>query len=284
MANRIVRLADCTHAEVRVLARDPRAVVLLPLGAIEQHGPHLPLAVDWLGAEEIARRIAAHLIRGGYRPVLAPSIPYGVSTLAIGWSGTVSLSQPTLRRLVTEIVGALADHGFCRFVLTNYQADPDHLRVIGQVVRDVERARRVQVLVGGFAPGAPPENAMANPRVRMLMRSAAPEHEWHAGEVETSVMLSVAPRLVRRAVARRLPSVRVDFSGALRRGVKRFHHIHPGDGYFGSPAVARADTGRRIMALRARLIARELLRALEGWRPSPRSGSHRTLRSRGSPP
>ena len=263
----MIRLGDCTHPEVRALARDLRAVVLLPLGAIEQHGPHLPLSVDWLGAEEIARRIAPQLSRGGYRPVVAPSLPYGVSTLAIGWSGTVSLSPPTLRRLVTEIVGALADHGFRRFVLTNYQADPDHLRVIGQIGRDLERGRRVQVLVAGFAPGAPRENAMANARVRALMRSPAPGFEWHSGEVETSVMMSVAPRLVRHDVARRLPPVRVDFAAALRRGVKRFRQMHPGDGYFGSPAVARAETGRRIMALRARLIVADLLRALDAWRP-----------------
>lgn len=264
----MIRLADCTHPEARALARDPRAVVLLPLGAIEQHGPHLPVSVDWLGAEEIARRVAPHLVRGGYRPVLAPSIPYGVSTLAIGWSGTISLSAPTLRRLVVEIVGALADHGFRRFALTNYQADPDHLRVVAKIVRDLERARRVQVLVAGFAPGAPPENAMANPRVRALMRSPAPEFEWHSGEVETSVMLSVAPRLVRRDVARRLTPVRVDFAAALRRGVKRFRAMHARDGYFGSPAVARAETGRRIMALRARLIAADLLRALDAWHPA----------------
>lgn len=262
----MIRLADRTHAEANALARDPRAVVLLPLGAIEQHGPHLPLSVDWLGAEEIARRIAPRLSRGGYRPVLAPSIPYGVSTLAIGWSGTVSLSPSTLRRLVVEIVEALAAAGFRRFVLTNYQADPDHVRVLAKVVKDLERGRRVQVLVAGFTPGAPPDNAMSNPNVRALMRSPAPELEWHSGEVETSVMLSVDPRLVRRDIARRLPPARVDFRAALRRGVKSFRQMHPGgDGYFGSPAVARAETGRRIMALRARLIAGELLRALDAW-------------------
>lgn len=266
----MIRLADCTHRQARTLARDPRAVVLLPLGAIEQHGPHLPLSVDWLGAEEIARRLAPHLSRGGYRPVLAPSIPYGVSTLAIGWSGTVSLSPSTLRRLVVEIVEALADHGFRRFVLTNYQADPDHLRVVGTLVRGLRR-RRLQVLVAGFAPDAPAENAMSNPRVRALMRSPEPELEWHSGEVETSVMLSVAPRLVRRGVARRLPPARVDFRAALRRGVKRFRDMNPrGDGYFGSPSLARAATGRRIMSLRARLIAADLLRALDAWHPKAR--------------
>jgi creatinine amidohydrolase len=270
----LIRLADRTHAEARALARDPRTVVLLPLGAIEQHGPHLPLAVDWLGAEEIARRIAPHLRRGGYRPVLAPAIPYGVSTLAIGWAGTVSLSSATLYRLIVEIVEALAAHGFRRYVLANYQADPDHLRVIAAAVRRLQRGRRVQVLVAGFDPAAPPENPMVNRRVRALMRSPAPDFEWHSGEVETSVMLSVAPHLVRRDVARRLRPARVDFRAALRRGVKRFRAMDPeGRGYFGSPAVARAETGRRVMALRARLIADELQRALDSWRP--RSASAR---------
>ena len=91
MLARMVRLADLTWPEARRLARDRRSVVVLPLGAVEQHGPHLPLSVDWLGAEELARRIVPHLRRGGWRPVLAPALPYGASTLAIGWSGTVSL-------------------------------------------------------------------------------------------------------------------------------------------------------------------------------------------------
>jgi creatinine amidohydrolase len=268
----VIRLADLTHVEARALARDRRAVVLLPLGAMEQHGPHLPLAVDWLGAEEIARRIAPHLRRGGYRPVLAPALPYGVSTLALDWPGTVSLSEATLRRLVVEIVQALAGHGFRRFVLANYQADPDHLRAMAAAVRRLERGRRLQVLVAGFAPRAPVENPMVNRRVRALLRSPEPALEWHSGEMETAVMLSLDARLVRRDVARRLPPARVDFAGALRRGIRRFRQMNPGGrGYFGSPALARAETGRRAMTLRARLIADELVRALDAWRPpSPR--------------
>ena len=61
----MIRLAELTSPEAEKLARDPRAVVLLPLGAIEQHGPHLPLLVDWLGAEELSCRVAPHLRRAG---------------------------------------------------------------------------------------------------------------------------------------------------------------------------------------------------------------------------
>jgi len=179
--------------------------VFLPLGAIEQHGPHLPLLVDWRGAEELARRIAPHLRRAGWRPVLAPSIPYGVSTLAIGWPGTVSLSVPTLRQLIVEVVAGLASHGFRRFVLANYQADPDHLRAMAAARRELTRRERVQVLIAGFEPGARPPTPMANPRVLALMRSPNPTAEWHAGELETAFMLAADRRLVRERIARRLP-------------------------------------------------------------------------------
>src|SRR5207247_9483087 len=81
-----------TRSEPQPRARDPRSVAPPPLCAIEQHGPHLRLLVDWLGAEDLARRIAPHLSRAGYRPILAPALPYGVSTLAVSWGGTVSLS------------------------------------------------------------------------------------------------------------------------------------------------------------------------------------------------
>ena len=261
----MIRLAELTWPEAGRIARDRRSVVLLPLGAVEQHGPHLPLSVDWLGAEELARRVAPHLRRGGWRPVLAPSLPYGASTLAATWSGTVSLSVATTTRLIVEVVRGLATHGFRRFVLTNYQADPDQLRAIAAARRRLKRDGRAQVLIAGFTPADGRPSVMTDPRVRALMRSPRPEREWHSGELETAMMLSVAPALVRRALARRLPPAWIDWAAALARGVRRFERMHPGGrGYFGWPAAARAETGRRVMALRGRLIAAALLEDLAG--------------------
>ena len=269
----MVKLAECTFREAARLARDRRSVVLLPLGAIEQHGPHLPLLVDWLGADELARRIAPHLRRAGYRAILAPALPYGVSTLAVNWGGTVSLSVATLARVIVEIVEALARHGFRNFVFVNYQADPDHLRAMARARRALGRRRGVRVAIAGFAPGVRAPNAMMNPRVLALMKSRRPEREWHSGELETALMLTRAPRLVRRDVARRLPSVWVDVHAKLRRGVRRFEQLDgSGRGYFGSPAVARAATGENVMKLRGRLIARDVIATLSAGRPRGRSG------------
>jgi creatinine amidohydrolase len=261
----VIRLAECTWPEARRLARSAKSVVLLPLGAVEQHGPHLPLSVDWLGAEALARGVAPHLARAGWRPVLAPALPYGASPLAAAWSGTVSLSTATTARVVVEVVRALASHGFRRFVLANYQADPGHLRAIARARRALGRAR-VQVLVAGFAPDDGRANPMLDPRVLGLMRSPRPEREWHSGELETAMMLAVAPALVRRATAKRLPPAWVDWAAALARGARTFERMAPGGrGYFGWPAAARAATGRRVLALRGRLIAAALLDDLRGW-------------------
>jgi creatinine amidohydrolase/Fe(II)-dependent formamide hydrolase-like protein len=180
----------------------------------------------------------------------------------------VSLSPATTTRLIVEVVRSLAGHGFGRFVLTNYQADPGHLRAIARALRTLGRGGRVQVLVAGFAPDDGRPNPMFDPRVRKLMRSPRPTAEWHGGELETAMMLAVAPSLVRVAVARRLPSAWVDWSAALARGARTFEAMHRGGrGYFGWPATARASTGRRVMALRGRLIAAGLLAELAAWSP-----------------
>ena len=168
----MIRLAECTSREAARLARDPRALVILPLGAVEQHGPHLPLLVDWLGAEELARHVAPHLARAGYRVVLAPALPYGASPLAETWPGTVSLSRATLTRVIVEVIGSLARHGFRRFVLANYQADPAHVRAMGEAKRALTRGDwRLRILFAGLSPEAWSMAAMLDPRVPRLSRS-----------------------------------------------------------------------------------------------------------------
>ena len=268
----MIRLAECTFEEAAELARDSKAVIVLPLGAIEEHGPHLPLLVDWLGAEELARVIAPYLRRAGWRPVLAPALPYGVSPLAEDWSGTVSLSIATLRRVVGEVIRGLARHGFRRFVLANYQADPGHLRAMAFIKRDAERRRRVQVLFAGFTPGRP-SAAMMNPRVTALLRSPRPEREWHSGELETAMMLAVRPKLVRL--------FRLAGGSPRRDRPRRPQASRPAD-------LARADQRAAELASRAELIARQTRSGVTGmsrWRtPSGASASLTAFMSAGSAP
>jgi len=127
------------------------------------------------------------------------------------------------------------------------------------------------VVYAGFAPDQAANDAMSNPRVLRLLRSPRPESEWHSGELETAMMLSVRPGLVRQSVARKLPPAWVDFRARLKRGARRFREIdRKTRGYFGWPAMARAKTATKVMKLRGKLIAAEVMRALGPRRPRPR--------------
>ena len=143
------------------------------------------------------------------------------------------------------------------------------MKAIAAARRELGRRRRLRVLVAGFEPGKRPPTPMVNGRVQALMRSPNPGAEWHSGELETALMLSVDRKLVRERIARRLAPAWCDFRRALARGARNFRELGPGGaGYFGWPRVARARTGRAVMALRGRLIARRLLKTLG---KSPRS-------------
>src|SRR5215470_3658329 len=236
----MIRLAEHPWPVAARLARDPRSVVLLPLGAVEQHGPHLPLLVDWLGAEELARRIAPHLRRAGWRPILVPGLPYGASPLARGFAGTISLSARTLTAVASEILEALVAQGFRRFVLANYQADPAHLEAMARIKRRVERRRAVRVLFAGFAPATQVQRAMTNARVTRLLRSPRPDREWHSGEMETSLVLA-CPAAPRARSPRAAAAATLD---RFSRGARR-RPVVSGHGRVGTRLLRLAGRGAR---------------------------------------
>jgi creatinine amidohydrolase/Fe(II)-dependent formamide hydrolase-like protein len=103
---------------------------------------------------------------------------------------------------------------------------------------------------------------MTDPRVTRLLRNPEPAGEWHAGELETALVLATCPRLVRRRLARRLPPHWIDVRAALETCTTFAEMDASGRGYFGWPAAARGATGRRALAVRARLLARALLAEL----------------------
>ncbi|MCY4529508.1 MAG: creatininase family protein [Chloroflexi bacterium] len=88
---------------------------VLPVGAVEQHGPHLPLSVDWFQGEIVARRVAERL--DGF---LLPGVPYGCSQAHTGFRGSISLAPETLGAVVTDIAESLLEQGFCRIAVLNF--------------------------------------------------------------------------------------------------------------------------------------------------------------------
>ncbi|MFN0041781.1 MAG: creatininase family protein [Alphaproteobacteria bacterium] len=201
------RWADLTTVEAGALGSD--AVAVLPAGAIEQHGPHLPLSVDG--------DIAAGILTGASTrlpvelPVYAlPALTVGVSVEHADFPGTLSLSAETFIRTVVEMGGGVAYSGVRRLVLLNgHGGQPQALDLAAQELR--HRHRMLVAVVNTF--DLYDSSSFGEDEVK---------YGIHAGAVETSIMLALHPDAVRHAALADFESLtrtlKADFALASPQG------------------------------------------------------------------
>jgi mycofactocin precursor peptide peptidase len=207
------------------LARGDPPRLLIPLGATEQHGPHLPLCTD----TAIATAVAEGAARGRPEIMVAPALPYGASGEHRAFPGTLSLGLTALELALVELVRS-ADH-FADVVLVSW-----HGGNAEAIRKAVERSRADGRVVSRWAPRAPATGKGA-------AEKRATDH--HAGRIETSLMLAIAPELVGE-VRPAGPSEPLDaLLPRLRaRGVAE---VSP-NGVLGDARGASAAEGRTLLA------------------------------------
>jgi creatinine amidohydrolase len=218
-------------------ARDaggPASVAVLPVGATEAHGPHLPLETDVIIAQAMARAGAARLVARGSRVVMLPALTYTAAAFAEAFAGTLSLRPETVTATLLDIAGSLRRHGFEVLAIANAHLDPGHLASVDAAVREIRRD-------GGPVVAFP--NLASKPWALRLgdeFRSGA----CHAGQFETSIVLAERPELVHDAMRAVLPPNPASLSRAIRDGKRSFEEAGGARAYFGFPAQATADEGR----------------------------------------
>jgi creatinine amidohydrolase len=209
------------------------AVHLLPLGAVEPHGPHAPLVTDTLISLGISHRAAKRL--EGEIPVLVlPPVHYGVTRYAAAFPGAVSITEDTLRSLVTEIAQSVG-----KIVLVNSHFEPEQvetLRSTGLPLLDLTRRRNAERLTEEFRSGA-----------------------GHAGRYETSLVLADRPELVHADRMQALAERHVDMPAAIGAGQTDFLAMGMDQAYCGSPAEASAEEGRETFETLTEMLV-ELIR------------------------
>ncbi len=217
------------------------AVALLPIGSTEAHGPHLPLSVDVVIAEEVCRRVAHRLSAIGGSSVTFPPIAYTLTDFAAGFSGTVSLNADTARALMRGVMEGIVQAGFSRVLVCNHHLEPAHFKLVHEAAR---LARE----------GTPAKIAVADHRRRPHGPRLGEEFMHggsHAGGYETSLMMAVAPHLVDEAARRALPDLQVDLPAKIKAGATDFLQCGGLDAYFGTPASATAEEGHRLFEILA---------------------------------
>lgn len=233
-APRVSELAGVTSPDAGALGV-MGAVLAVPVGSTEQHGPHLPLSTDTDIAEALCRRLA--LVREGI--VVAPAVAYGSSGEHAGFPGTLSIGQSALELLLLELVRS-ATATFTRVLIVSA-----HGGNAGPVSRAVARLRAESRDVMRFSPSW--------------------EGDAHAGRNETAIMLAIAPEMVQmhRAVVGDLRPLTELYPLLAAEGV----HSVSASGVLGDPTEATAAEGETLMD---RLVT-DLVASVDQWRVVARS-------------
>ncbi|HEX4705973.1 MAG TPA: creatininase family protein [Pseudonocardiaceae bacterium] len=227
--------ADLTSPDVAALRDGDRTpVLLLPVGAVEPHGPHAPLGTDAIISAGMCRRAADVLADDpGVRVLILPPLPYGVTRFAARFAGAVGVSPTTLHALVVDLCIGLVDAGLPTVVIVNNHFEPAHVGVLREAVDTVLAERGVRI---GHVDLVRRHNAE---RLTAEFRSG----ECHAGRYETSLVLADRPELVDTERMWSLPRVPVNLVAAMGAGQHDFVAMGMDDAYCGSPAESTAAEG-----------------------------------------
>jgi creatinine amidohydrolase/Fe(II)-dependent formamide hydrolase-like protein len=220
------------QAQTRIKKMD---VALLPVGSVEQHGPHLPLDTDAFDADYLARRVAEAC--SDPKPLVLPLFPYGVSYHHADFVGTVSITNDTLAKMIYEIGMSVARNGIRKLVIINgHGGNSPALNYAAQMIN---RDAHIFVCVdSGETSDVDIYNIVETP------------NDVHAGEIETSTGLAARPELVQMDQAKKhipkFSSAYLDFTS--KRGVLWYAYTRKisTSGVMGDPTRASAAKGEKI--------------------------------------
>lgn len=232
------RLASMTTREAADAVRES-PVVLLAVGAFEQHGPGLPLDTDLARAEAVCDRVAERLDGAA---VVGPAVPVGLSPHHLGFAGTVSLSLATFTALVTEYVDGLHRHGWRKVLVVNgHGGNGPALAAVGQ-----ELLRTHPDLEYAWTP-------LTGLASDVVAGMGVSEVHGHSGEAETAQMLHLAPDSVRTARLAAGTTLLSELDGRARLSRRAgpaptagFDELTP-NGVLGDPRRATAEQGHAIV-------------------------------------
>jgi creatinine amidohydrolase len=211
-------LEEMSWPEIEAGLKETRTVIL-PVGATEEHGPHLPTITDTIQAMEVARIVADKK-----DIFLAPPLHYGVCRSTRGFPGTITVGHDALRAFAKDLLVSFADSGFAKVMILTGHAGGQHMAALEEACQMAVEERDFRVsLVSLFD--------------LIDFKAVETPHDGHAGEVETSLMMVIRPALVKGKPALHFP-VRPRF--LIQKDVR---HLM-GNGVMGNPQPASAEKGK----------------------------------------
>jgi len=223
-----------------IMALDPE-LAIIPVGSLEQHGPHLPVMTDWAIAAELGQRVAAKM--GAF---LVPALPVSTCREQMGKKGSVWMEPMTFYQMMMDIILSLKTQGFKKVGILQCHGG---IFVMTPLVRDLNARHNPDLMVAvvdSVAYGAPLRQAG-------ILESPA---ELHAGESETSRVLAIAPETVHMDKA-------VNFVPEVPRPYLSYGSIFRASptGVWGDATLATAEKGEKVFSLCTDIAIAELNKA-----------------------
>lgn len=225
------RLDELTMAEIESKV-NKESIIILPVGIIEEHGKHLPIATDSLQIEYTAESVAEKV--KNKKVFVAPSIRYGVCVSTDKFPGSISLSFDTMRALIYDILAGFVKNGFRKIILLSGHGGRAHLQALRLAAEKIVEEKDVRILV--FCD----YELLCEPKGQEFLKSLGiPDWDAHAGAIETSRILAIRKELVKCKGIKFKPQLP---KYLITKGIEK---TFP-SGVIGDATTASEDKGRKI--------------------------------------
>lgn len=244
------QLASLSWTETAELV-DRNSIILLPIGAVEAHGPHLGLDTDVIIAQAAAASAADRFAAIGLSAWIAPPIWYGVSFVGGSFPGTTPVAPDPFRAYLEWVLRSLSAIGGSDVIAVNAHLEPAHVDAI------LETCTAASIESGHLF------HAVDHREDRWATRLGEEfaDGSRHAGSYETSIVLAASPESVRTNLLPLLEPVWIDLPARLRAGARTFDEAGGAQAYFGDPAISTVEEGHRLLIALGDIIVESFLEA-----------------------
>jgi creatinine amidohydrolase len=263
-------MVDMTWPEIEKAA-GKGAIVLLPAGIIEEHGPHMGLAVDIYIAYLVSVLARRELEARGITSLIAPPYYWGMSPSTGTFAGTFSVRKETMKAVIYDILASLRRWGLNRVFVINWHADYHHCLAILDAIKDARRETGINAICI-LTESDVLRLHLTDEEEYILVQKASPSQgnpkkyvDLHAGSLETGIMLQYFPKQVDAALAKRLKGTELTYDDlkGLGRSDEATRKLIPG-GYFGDPSGYDTEAARQYIEAYSKSVADTIQKYLKG--------------------
>ena len=269
-------MAHMTYVQIEEAARKG-AIILFPTGVIEEHGPHLPLSVDVYGSYLQSRAIKKELEAKEIRALIAPPFYWGINIATGSFGGSFTSREETVVSVLFDAMASLKRWGFQRVFFVNHHLDSGHVQALDKAARKGRDETGIEVfllmdsLIAKRLRFKGDEEHILVHKSLILPGPPPAYLNIHAEAYETSFMWYYVPDLVNFEVWKTLKPTNLTLKDleAWSKGGNEARKITP-QGYFGDPASANPETGRREMEAYGKVAAGVIEDLVRGRYSPPR--------------